>query len=447
MTDSRRHEHYFARFERFLEGRIANDPSWLRALRVEAMGAFSDLGFPSTKLEEWKYTNVGPIAALPFELADPGEAGSVTSVHVEEIAFPLFACSLFVFVNGQFQPGLSTPHSLSGDLHVESLASLRQGEPSRLEGRLAQQVDFKTNAFAALNTAFLDDGAVISIPKNEAVEQPIHLVFIATEPSGPRVSHPRLLIEAGAGSQATIVIDTVSLGGGERLTNLVTEVVTEPNAKLDLVQLQREDGGSFCITSLCARQERDSQLTCHTVTLGGALVRNDLAVTLGGEGAACKLNGLFVGTGEQTIDNHTLVDHALPHGTSRELYKGILGGRSRGVFRGRVIVRPDAQKTDATQSNPNLLLSDGAQVNTKPQLEIYADDVKCSHGSSIGQLDADTLFYLRSRGIDETAARDLLAQGFASEITSALPSEALGERVREILLERLRDASAQKEGA
>ena len=275
------------------------------------------------------------------------------------------------------------------------------------------------------------------------MEEPLHVVFVSTAAGALRVRHPRVLIVAGEGSRVRVIVDHVCLGGPSGFTNAVAEVCVGQDAQVDLVLLQRERSDAFHVSNLAVRQERDSRFSSHTLTLGGALVRNDLGVVLEDEGADCTLHGLFLAGGEQLIDNHTLVDHAMPHGTSRELYKGILGGSSRGVFRGRVIVRPGAQKTDARQSNPNLLLADSAEIDTKPQLEIYADDVKCSHGSSIGQLEEDALFYLRSRGVAEPEARDLLTRGFAHEVIAALPVPALTDGLDALLGTRLAQASGR----
>ncbi len=417
------------------------DAPFLRALRSEGRERFAALGLPDTRQEEWRYTSLAPIAEVDFET--PGAAALTPDRdRIEAISFPVFACSLFVFVDGRHEPALSSPRALAGGLSVESLARLRAEQPSRLEGRLGSVVDTKSQPFAALNTAMLDDGALVTVPRGTRVEHAIHLVFVSTG-DAPLACHPRVLIEAEPDSRATVIQDHVSLRADAsmpRFTNALTEVRVGANALLDLVVVQRENAASRMVTQVAATQERDARFACHTVTLGGRLVRNELSVLLGDTGADCTLNGLFLGTGDQVVDNHTLVDHAMPHCTSRELYKGVLGGRSRGVFRGRVIVRPDAQKTSAEQSNPNLLLTDGAEIDTKPQLEIWADDVKCSHGSAIGRLDPDALFYLRTRGIGERAARDLLTRGFAQEILDALPHAALTEALGAQLDERLRAA-------
>jgi Fe-S cluster assembly protein SufD len=430
-------EHYLARSEDFRRAQ-GSEPGWLAALRADALAAFGESGLPSTRLEEWRYTNVTPLAKIPFEVAARGH--SVSREALESLAFPLFACSLYVFVNGRYAPEFSAPLANPDASWIESIAALRARSPERLEPYLGRCIDVKGHPFAALNSAFLDDGAFVYVPRAAEAGQPIHLVFVATEAERHAVVHPRVLIAAERGSRVTVIQDHICLGESAGFTNAVTEVHAGAGSEVNLVLVQREHDHHFHVSNLQVQQERDARFASHTLTLGGALVRNDAAALLADEGAECTMNGLFIGGDEQLVDNHTLIDHAVPHCTSRELYKGVLGGRSRGVFRGRVIVRPDAQQTNAEQSNPNVLLSRGAEVNTKPQLEIYADDVKCSHGTSIGQLDADALFYLRSRGLGEERARDLLTRGFALEVLQALPVPALAEGLDDVLLERLRFA-------
>lgn len=408
----------------------AEGPVWLRSLRAEAAGHFEAHGLPHARLEEWRYTSVKALAAHEFALAAPSHA-VVGSAELEALSFPVYACGLFVFVDGFFAEELSAPKALSGPTRAESLAAA----PADTLGGL---IDTKTHPFAALNTACFGDGARLQIPEGTLLEQPLHIVFLSTgSANGPVAAFPRLLIEAGAGSRAQVIVDHVSLGGGTRLTDAVAEVRVGANAHLDLALVQREQLDVLHVSLLAAQLERDAHLSLHTLSLGGAWVRNDLGVLLAGPGAECTLNGLFLGTGDQLVDNHSLVDHAVPHCTSRQLYKGILDDRARGVFRGRVIVRPDAQKTDAQQSNPNLLLGDGSEIDSKPQLEIHADDVKCSHGSAIGRLDEEALFYLRARGVGEAAARRILTRAFAAEILTGLAEPALAESLGEVLLERL----------
>jgi Fe-S cluster assembly protein SufD len=419
-----------------------HEPSWLEGLRAEARASFETLGLPSSRLEDWRYTAraLQPLAEL--ELEPPPDAGPPPDrSRLEELASPLFACSEFAFVDNRFSASLSTPRGLSGDLPVRSLRALIEEGSSELDGALGQLARIKDDAFAALNTTWFRDGALVHIARDREIPQPLHLVFATSDTTG-RSTHPRIAVRAEPGSRATVIVDFVSAGGGTRFTNALIEVDLAANASLDLVILQRECDATLHVSRTYVRQRRDSRLRAHTLTLGGRTVRNDLEVLLAEEGAEASLDGLFVGRDEQHVDNHTWVDHAVPHCTSRELYKGVLADRAHGVFRGRVVVRPDAQKTSAEQSNPNLLIGDRAEIDTKPQLEIYADDVRCSHGATIGQLDPDALFYLRARGIAEHPARLMLIQGFGAEITDALPAEALGEHVREMFLQRLEGAGA-----
>jgi Fe-S cluster assembly protein SufD len=425
--------------------KLAPEPAWLAGLRREAAAAFASAGFPNTRQEEWRYTNVAPIAKAGFGPAG-APAREVARADLEAHAFPVFACSVFVFVNGRFAPELSAAGELPGGVRVDGLRALREADPAALAGRLGALADVKRSAFAALNTAFLDDGAVVRVPRGADAETPIHLVFVSAPEARPSAVHPRVLVEAWEGSRVCLIQDHVCVGNAAGFSNPVTEIHAGPASHVDFVLLQREPDHRFHVSSLAVRQARDSRVATHTLALGGALVRNDAEVVLAGEGAECLLRGLYVGGGCQLVDNHTTVDHAVPRCRSREIYKGVLGGAARGVFRGRVIVRPGAQKTDASQQNRNLLIGRGAEADSKPQLEIYADDVKCSHGSSIGQLDAGALFYLRSRGLDESRACDLLTRAFAAEVLSALPVPALAEALDDLLAERLRYARLE-EGA
>jgi Fe-S cluster assembly protein SufD len=339
-----------------------------------------------------------------------------------------------VFVNGRHAPDLSsTPRD---GVQVGSLRHILATEPELARPHLAK-IARDGNAFAAANAAFLEDGAFVRIPKGAAVPEPIHLVFLSEPVFGPTLSHIRNLIVSEPGSQASVVETYIGTAGELYFTNAVTEVALLDGAILDHYKLERESTSAYHVATMEVVQERDSRLTSHSMTFGGALVRNDLNVRLAAEGADCTLNGLFVGSGNQHLDNHTLIDHAKQHGTSRELYKGIMDGKSRGVFHGKIIVRPDAQKTDAMQTNKNLLLSREALVNSTPALEIFADDVKCRHGSTIGQLDAGALFYLRSRGIGEREARDLLVYAFASDVSSRIRIAPLRTLVEEHLGLRL----------
>ncbi|HKA14331.1 MAG TPA: Fe-S cluster assembly protein SufD [Myxococcota bacterium] len=432
-------DRFVAEHRAFADSR-RGEPSWLAAHRRAALAAFASRGLPSTREEEWRYTNLAPFAAVPFALAEPAR---VSRADLEELATPLFACSLYAFANGRAEPALSSPPGLPGGARCDSLAALFADGASPIEAHLDHCVDLKLHPFAALNSAFASDGAVVRAPRGVAFEQPVHLVFASVTDERPQMTHPRVAVVAEAGSRVTIVQDHVSTGSGPGFTNAVTEVHVGAGATVHWVLLQREHDAHFHVANLAVRQERDSTFTAHTLTLGGCLVRNDAGVLLAGEGAHCTLDGLFVGGGASVLDNHTEIDHAVPHGTSRELYKGVLGGAARGVFRGRVIVRPDAQKTSASQSNANLLLGARAEIDTKPQLEIYADDVKCSHGSTIGRLDENALFYLRSRGLPEARARDLLLRAFALEVLERLPARALAQGLDDAVVACLRRARGE----
>src|SRR5262249_41723876 len=306
-----------------------------------------------------------------------------------------------VFVNGRFQGELS---KLPRGIEVGSLAATMQSGHATAEQHLARHAGYKDHAFVALNTAFLEDGAFIEVPKETVLEQPLHLVFLSV-PTGPVVSHPRSLIVVGRDAQVSVVESYFGFSEKTYFTNAVTEIVAGENAIVEHYKLQQEQEQAFHVSTLQVHQERASSFTSHSISLGGALVRNDVNTVLDGEGAESTLNGLYIGKGAKRVDNHTTIDQAQPHCSSREIYKGILDGKASAVFNGKIVVRKGAQKTDAKQTNKNLLLSEDATINTKPQLEIYADDVKCTHGATIGQLGEESVFYLRSRGIGQEEAR------------------------------------------
>lgn len=383
---------------------VSGAAAWLTELRRTAFARFEQLGFPTPRHEDWRYTGVQPITGTNW-----------TRVRRE--------------------PALKSVPPAGARVRRLSEA-LRDAKPF-----IGQIVRFDANAFAALNTALLDDALVLEIEKGAVLAEPIELAFRSDSASGPEVQYPRVLILAGERSQAS-VIQTYS-GQGRYFTNAVTEIALGEGALLEHTILQQESPAACHVHTLAARQARGSHFTSHNLAFGGALARTDLSVLLDAEGAECTLNGLFVGRGEQHIDNHTTVDHAKPRCVSRELYKGILDDAARGVFHGKVIVRQDAQKTDAVQTNKNLLLSRRALVSSTPALEILADDVKCKHGSTTGQLDAAALFYLRSRGIGESAARAMLTQAFAADIAERIRIPSLRAEVERELDERLSGAAAE----
>jgi Fe-S cluster assembly protein SufD len=421
--------HYAAEYRRSLEQGPAQ-PRWVAQARDGAMAQFEHLGFPTTKIEQWRFTSVAPIAERTFALAKDGIAGA--QQQTQALSAPIAQA---VCVNGRFAPQLSHLDTLPKGVQLLGLEAAIASHPALVEPYLAKLSLTQTNSFTSLNTAFLRDGIVLIVSARTVVEQPIELTFASVSEGGGSVSHPRLLIVAGEGSQATVLERYV--GKGAAFTNAVGEVWLGANAVVDHYKLQEEPADAFHIASLFLHCARSGTFSSHSLTFGGGLVRNEVVATLAGEGIDCTLNGLYVGRGTQLIDNHTTIDHAMPHCGSHEIYKGILGDRSRAVFNGKIIVRPDAQKTDAKQTNKALLLSDEANINSKPELEIFANDVKCTHGAAIGQLDDAAMFYLRSRGLGVAESRAMLVHAFAGDILNRVKIAPVREYLEGILTARL----------
>jgi len=401
---------YLECFTRFEKSAPGHEHGWLRKLRQDGFARFSEVGFPTTHDEDWRFTNIAPISRTTFQLA---EVAKVTARDCEPLRIPGAACEL-VFVNGYYAPELSSLGKLPEGVRVCSLAEAIKRARS-LEGFLGRYANFDRDAFIALNTAFLADGGHVYVPRGVVVEAPICLLYVSTGNGSPAMAHPRNLVVAEGHSQVTVVEDYVSINSGVMFSNVVTELYAGEDAVVAHYMIEREDTQALNVSTLCIQQGRNANVESHSVLLGGALVRNNVHPVLAGEGGECLINGLYIGKGRQHMDNYMLVEHAKPHCNSRQFYNGILDEQAHGVFHGRIIVHKDAQKTDAKQTNRNLLLSDEAQIDTKPQLEIYADDVKCTHGATIGQVEENALFYLRSRGLDEVSARRLLLYAFASE--------------------------------
>jgi Fe-S cluster assembly protein SufD len=438
--------YYAGEFSKLQKEHDSRQPDWLTLVRKAALDRFVELGFPTLDDEEWKYTNVAPIAKTPFRLGTESKVPGLKVDQLQRITFGEMECSYLVFLNGRFTPELSRIRPLPEGVRVGSLAQALKEEPGRVEPHLARHAAFETQAFVSLNTAFLQDGAFIHLPRRKVMEEPVHLIFVTAPNGAPLVSHPRNLIVAEEGSQAAVVESYVSLGDSPYFTNAVTEVVASAGAVVDLCKLQRESDQAYHVSTLQSHLSRSARFASHSISLGGALVRNDLNMVLEGEGIECVLNGLYLAQGTQHIDNHTFIDHAQPHCASREFYKGVLSGRSHGVFNGKILVRKDAQKTDAKQTNKNLLLSEEALVDTKPQLEIYADDVRCTHGATIGQLDEEALFYLRSRGVGHEDARSLLIHAFATDLISRIPVKPVRTGLECLLMTRLPVGIEHREG-
>jgi Fe-S cluster assembly protein SufD len=409
--------------------------------RARAFESFAARGLPTVREEAWRSTSLTALARSPWRDA-PAGAEQVPPALLERLGFgAAFAGAEAVFVNGRWAESLSDVSALDGrGVRVRSLRAALTAEGPSLGARLGSVAGVPdANPLVALNSALFEDGALVEIAAGATLDRLLHLLFISIPGAGdgPAVAHPRVLVLAGRGSQATLIETYGGAQDGCAFSNAVSEIVLEPGAVLDHYKLQRESRASFHVATLAVQQQRDSQFRDHSLCLGSALARNDIDVRLEGEGAVCDLDGLFFGAGRQHLDTHIRVDHLRPHGTSRQLYKGVLDEQARGVFHGLVLVQKDAQKTDAGQVNKNLLLSREALVDSTPQLEIRADDVKCKHGSTTGQLDPQALFYLRSRGLGEAEARGLLTYAFASEIVQRVAVEPIRTRLTEYLYERL----------
>jgi Fe-S cluster assembly protein SufD len=406
-------------------------PASLHRLREAAIQRFTALGLPTLDDEEWRFT---PLAPLTQSVFTHGESAVVDEALVQRLAFAADDCHRLVIVNGRLAPALSALRELPQGAIVAGLADALQNHRDKVEPYLAQYADYEEHAFTALNTAFIQDGAFVFLPKNTVVEKPIYLVFVSAAGSDPTASHPRTLIVAEHNCQARIVEAFIGPAEGVYFTNAVTELIAGEGVVLDYSKLQRESTRAFHIHTLQLHQDKSSNVKSYAINLGGRLVRNEVNAFLDGEGCECTLNGLSIASGEQLVDNHTRIDHAKPRCVSHELYKSILDGKAHGVFNGRIYVHPDAQKTDAKQTNQTLLLSENAVIDAMPQLEIFADDVKCTHGATVGQLDAESIFYLRTRGIDKDAARALLTFAFANDIFGRIGVDSLRDGLEKLLI-------------
>ncbi|HEY6274424.1 MAG TPA: Fe-S cluster assembly protein SufD [Terriglobales bacterium] len=429
---------YRSEFHDFSQ-RLSQQASWLIALRREGYEEFADAGFPTTHDEDWRFTNVSGISKSRFEIAR--HATAVLPEDLERLGTNEFDCCL-VFVNGKFSPNLSRIPNMPKGVTIGALSEQFAAGKREVQEYLGKYLNFRRDAFAALNTAFIEDGAFLHVPPNTVIEKPVCLLYVSAPGAAPLMDHPRNLFILEENSQATIVEDYVSLDQDVKenhpaFSNAVTELVAGECAVVSHTMIVRESERTFNVSTLRIQQARNSNLSTHSVLLGGELVRNNVHPVLAGEGAECLINGLFMANGRQHMDNYMLVEHASPHSSSRQYYNGILNGNAHGVFHGRIIVHKDAQKTDAKQTNRNLLLSDDAQIDTKPQLEIYADDVKCTHGATIGHVDENALFYLRSRGLDESSAKHLLLEAFANECLDRMHPGPARDHVQRLVFEWL----------
>jgi len=433
-------QHYAEQLRQVRDGLPAELPEWLAGRRRGAAQRFADAGFPDPRQEEWKYTNVRPIATKPFATASADVP--VSSDAIAGLGFEGLDAYRMVFVDGRFRTEFSDLDGLPEGATVRSLSAMLSGDTARLEPLLGTLAHDRFSSFAAANMAFMSDGAVILLGKGVRIERPIHLLLVGSAGSPATWSHPRILVQAAEGADVTIVEHYADLDGASGFTNTVTELRAEAGAQVRHYLVQDHADSAYHVGSVFVQQRRDSRVTSHNVNLGGRLVRHDLNIDLTEPGAEIELNGLFLVGGRQHVDTHTRVHHSSPHTTSREQYRGIGQGHGRGVFKGRVLVERGAQKTDAQQHSANLLLSPNAEIDTKPELEIYADDVKCAHGATVGQLDETSMYYLRSRGIDAEAARGMLVFAFADEVLERMELAPVRTSIERRLAARLPEAGA-----
>jgi Fe-S cluster assembly protein SufD len=427
----------FKDFENGLNGQTSSD---LHALRKSAIDRFHDLGFPAPGNEEWKYTNIDSLLSYDFRLASASQAAEKLSVTDKSMFAEDKESLQLVFVNGYFREDLSNTGKAERHIEILNLKQAIDANHPVLAEHFGKYAIDDTESFVAMNTAFTQDGALIIVGDEMVVDKPVHLLYLSLPEKTPAVSFPRNLILSGRSSELCIVETYAALEEGLYFSNCVSEISVGENARLERIKIQIESEKAYHISTLQVNQAQNSHFTDHNINFGAGLSRNNITSLFKGTGAETMLNGLYVGNHTQHMDNHTSIDHAGPHCESHELYKGILDQKARGVFNGKIFVRPDAQKTNAIQSNNCILLSDEATIDTKPQLEIFADDVKCTHGATIGQLDEDAFFYMRARGIEQSRARKMLIYAFASEVVDRIKQDDLREKISHLFENKLEKA-------
>lgn len=439
--DSTNIQQYLNDFEK-LDDNVKAD--WFSEQRQSALKLFQETGFPRTRQENWKYTDTRPIAKKTFSSLE-SEPVSISTDEINNIRFKDLDSYELVFVNGVYSEEHSNINNLPEAVIIENMATALAKDNDLLAKHLAQYADSNISPFTALNTAFIQHGTYINVPKNTVLKKPITIFYLAKNNGQAFASHPRNLIVMGEHSEATLIENYIGLDDADYFTNAVTEVSLSASAILKHYKIQQESLNAYHIGNLNVMQDKDSRLESNSVSLGGSLVRNDIHGQLAAEGAEIIMNGLYMTNDRQHVDNHTRVDHLKPNTHSSENYRGVLNGRSRAVFNGKVVVHPKAQKIEAYQDNANLLLSDDAEIDTKPELEIYADDVKCSHGATVGQLDENAMFYLQSRAIDEDTARSLLTFAFADEVIRDISFSPVRNRLEYLIVGQLPEADLIRE--
>lgn len=425
-------ESYVKGLPEFQQNYFKEAPKWLGNLKKEAIESFSNLGFPTLSDEDWRFTNLAPISRNTFQIAENG-ISAIGKDTVDEYSIPELDCYRLVFVNGRFVSGLSEIDSIEDGIIIKSLKDAVTSESDLVEKHLAKYADFKKEAFTSLNTAFFEDGAFVYVAKSKVVDKPVYILNISTNKETQTLVSPRNLFVLEDNAEVKVVEHYVSAGDNVYFSNVVTEFALGENANAEHYLLELESKKAFNISTLRVQQSRSSNIKSHSILMGGSIVRNNVHPVLNGEGCNSDIFGLYLSNDRQHMDNFMRVEHASPHCDSRQFYNGILDDRSRGVFHGRIVVHEGAMLTDAKQTNRNLLLSDTAQIDTKPQLEIYNHDVKCTHGATIGQMDEDALFYLKSRGVPNKEARAIMLQAFTKETLENMSLEPVRQKVENMI--------------
>ena len=439
MQDNTILQPYITNFELFKQNQDNQSDDPIHDLRKTAFNHLLEKGFPTKREEEWRFTDINPILSESFTLADSDNIANIKKSDIAQLTFKNWSGPMLVFIDGHFAEHLSDMNAGQSGLTINSLDFVLKNDQKSLLDTFVEFETYSENAFSALNTAFIKDGAVIKLEKNVIADKPIHLLYISTKQNKPQLINPRNLIYLSENSQVALVESHFNLNDGEYFNNPVTEIRIAENARLNHIRIQNESGMAFHIGSIFVDQKQNSHYFSTSLTFGGKIARNNIYTKLDGEGIESILNGLYMGHGDQLLDNHTFIDHAKPRCESHELYQGILTDNANGVFSGKIMVHPDAQKTDAKQSNNCLLLSDEARINSKPQLEIYADDVRCTHGATVGQLNEEGIFYLRSRGISEQQAKNILTYAFVEQVIEGIGIASVRNYVDDIILNRLKE--------
>ena len=427
-------ESYVERLSEFLDSEREDAPEWVADLRREAISGFGKLGFPTLSDEEWRFTNLEALRRGSFSIAKNG-ISNVSKKTVDSYGFPGLDCLRLVFVNGRFASSLSDGGDVGEGIVVKSLSGAIREHGDLVREYFAKYADYEKDAFISLNTSYFEDGVFVYVPDRTVFEKPVHVLHLSTDEGRPLFINPRNLIIVGQSSEAKVIEHYVSLSQSVYFSNVVTEVVCGEDANLEHYRLEFESQKAFNFSTLRVNQQRNSNIASHSILYGGAIVRNNVHPVLAGEGCNSDIYGLFISEGSQHMDNFMRVEHASPHCDSRQFYNGVLDGRSKGVFHGRILVHEGAEKTDAKQTNRNLLLSDTAQIDTKPQLEIYNDDVKCTHGATIGQMDEEALFYLCSRGIPIRKAKIIMLRAFTNETLEHMSIDSVREALENVVMD------------